>query len=60
MLISGQPDTRGMEGRIKETPYLCKAIVDYLAKLNSISIEEYSQMWENLQIQSYTRGRHRK
>ena len=50
----------GAKQRATVTPYLCKAVVDYLAKLNSISIEEYSQMWENLQIQSHLRGRSRK
>jgi hypothetical protein len=50
----------GAKQRVTVTPFLCKAVVDYLARLNSISIEEYSQMWENLQIQSYIRGRHRK
>jgi hypothetical protein len=50
----------GAKQRETVTPYLCKAVVDYLARLNSISIEEYSQIWENLQIQSHIRGRFRK
>lgn len=50
----------GAKQRATVTPYLCKAVVDYLARLNRISIEEYSQMWENLQIRSQIRGRYRK
>jgi hypothetical protein len=50
----------GAKQRATLTPYLCKAVVDYLAKLNRLSIEEYSQMWENLQIRSQMRGRFRK
>jgi hypothetical protein len=46
----------GAKQRATVTPYLCKAVVDYLAKMNRISIEEYSQMWENLQVRSQIRG----
>ena len=42
----------GAKQRATVTPYLCKAVVDYFAKINRLSIEEYSQMWENLQIRS--------
>ncbi|MPZ05702.1 MAG: hypothetical protein GEU26_04680 [Nitrososphaeraceae archaeon] len=47
----------GAKQRATVTPYLCKAVIDYIAKSNRISIEEYSQMWENLQVHSQTRGR---
>jgi len=45
----------GAKQRATVTPYYCKAVVDYLAKINNITTEQYAQMWEKLQIDSYRR-----
>jgi hypothetical protein len=45
----------GAKQRATVTPYYCKAVVDYLAKINGLTTEQYAQMWEKLQIDSYRR-----